>query len=226
MPPRDENRCVHVYADTPKAREKGKVGQRCGQPRINETPFCKFHGGANSSTIDKYRRQRVEDEIKADPSFTALWPEHHRMLDPFSLLLWEIRRCGARIEWFDAQIDRLKNEKQIWWGRTKKEQIGAAEYTGVNQTFEARENVLVKMQNEERARLVKLRNEWQSNKFEEARIVGMGAFRMAMTSAIRAVAFEFDIDLELPENQTRLRRALGDLPAPIPALEQPERVTV
>jgi hypothetical protein len=217
--PRDENRCVHVYRDTPKAREKGKVGQRCGMARVNETPYCKFHGGATMSTVDKYRRERVEAEIRQDPSFTELWPEDHPSLDPFSLLLWEIRRSGQRIEWFDRRLSELGKDRDIWWGVTKKEEVGAAEYTGVNKTFEARENVLVKMQNEERERLVKLRNEWQNNKFEAARIAGMGAFRTAMTAALRAVAAEFEIDLEDPAVQARLRVALDDLPVPIAAIE-------
>ena len=220
-----ENQCTHVYRDTPKARAAGKVGKRCGAARINDTPFCKFHGGANQGTIDKARKERIVAEIKADPSFTDLWPEDHMLLDPFSLLLWEIRRAGQRIEWFDRKIADLKEERSIWYGMTKKETIGAAEYTGTNRTFEARENVLVKMQNEERERLVKLRNEWQNNKFEAARIAGMGAFRTAMTQALRAFADEFEIDLEDPATQARLRAALVDLPVPIPArFEESERV--
>lgn len=223
-PPHD--RCTHVYRDTPKARARNKVGERCGQPAINETPYCKFHGGNTQSTIDKYRRIRVEDEIRTDPSFTDLWAEDHPKLDPFSLLLWEIRRSGQRIEWFDRRIAELKEEKSIWWGMTKKESIGAAEYTGVNKTFEARENVLVKMQNEERERLVKLRNEWQGNKFEAARIAGMGAFRAAMTLAIRAVCVEFEIDLSDPENANRLKAVLSALPTPLPMLQDPEKTAV
>lgn len=218
MAAQGENRCQHVYRDTPKARERNKVGHQCGGTAINDTPFCKFHGGANASTIDKYRRLRVEAEITSDPGFTDLWVEDHPRLDPFSLLLWEIRRSGARIEWFDAKIDELAEEKSIWWGMTKKERIGAGEFTGTNRTFEARENVLVKMQNEERERLVKLRNEWQSNKFEANRIAGMGAFRTAMTGALRAFAEAFEIDLSDPDNAARLREALSALPTPIPML--------
>lgn len=214
----EENRCTHIYADTPKARERGKVGKRCGQRRENDTPFCKFHGGRIPTVVDKYRRLRVQAEIEADPGFTDLWSELHPKLDPFTLLLWEIRRSGARIEWFDAQLAKLTEERSIWWGMTKKESIGAAEYTGTNRTYEARENVLVKMQNEERKRLKELRDEWQNNKFEAARIAGMGAFREAMTNAIRAVAAEFELDLEDPATQIRLRRALDALPTPLPQL--------
>lgn len=220
---RDENRCVYVYRDTPKARERGKVGERCGMPRANETAYCKFHGGNNQGTINAARRDRVEAEIRSDPAFTALWPEDHPKLDPFSLLLWEIRRAGQRIEWFDRRLSELAKDRDIWWGVTKKEAIGAAEYTGVNKTFEARENILVKMQNEERERLVKLRNEWQNNKFESARIAGMGAFRTAMTQALRAFADAFEIDLADPENAARLKAALADLPVPVPPmLETPQ----
>lgn len=221
--------CAHIYRDTPDSREKGRVGRQCGQQGINETPFCKFHGGASEQVIDKYRRERYEAEIAAQAAtavriggFTDLWPESHEMLDPFSLLLWEIRRSGARIEWFDRKIDEIEEEKSIWWGITKSEVIGASEFAGTNKTYEARENVLVKMQNEERKRLQTLRDEWQNNRFEALKIAGYGAFRASMRQAIQALALEFAIDLSDPETQGRLRAVLEALPEPIVGMDAPE----
>lgn len=232
-------RCAHVYKDTPKARERNRVGKQCAQFAVNETPYCKFHGGNAEQVIDKARRERYEAEITeavaretattpprtrdqdGTNGFTGLWDENHAMLDPFSLLLWEIRRCGARIEWFDRQIEALGREKDIWWGMTKREKIGAAEFSGTNRTYEARENVLVKMQNEERKRLVALRDEWQNNRFEALKVAGYGAFREAMRNALKVVLNEFEVDLTDEVNQARLRRALETLPDPIPAIEAP-----
>ena len=219
------SQCAHIYRDTPKAREAGKVGKQCGLYSINDTPFCKFHGGRTPSVITKYRAERyVEEQKQHDPSFTDLWPETHERLDPFSLLLWDIRRSGARIEWFDRQLDKITEEKSIWWGMTKKEAIGAAEFAGTNKTYEARENILVKMQNDERKRLKDLRDEWQNNKFEALKIAGYGAFREAMRKALVAVCAEFEIDMADPEIQARLRLALEGLPDPLPAIEAPDHI--
>lgn len=219
-------RCAHIYRDTPKAREKGRVGDQCGQSAANGTPFCRFHGGASSQVINKYRVQRFEEEVEAqidkETGFTEIWPEDHPRLDPFSLLLWEIRRAGARIEWFDRKIDEIHDEHSIWWGITKQEQIGASEFAGTNKTYEARENIIVKMQNEERKRLKELRDEWQNNRFEALKVAGYGAFRESMRNAINAVARAFEIDLSEPENQALLRAALEGLPEPIPGIEAPE----
>lgn len=230
-------RCEHVYKNTQKSRDLDRVGRQCGGTQVNDTNFCKWHGGASDQVINKARNDRYEAEVAAevaravatpvDPAavkvggFTELWPEDHPSLDPFSLLLWEIRRSGARIEWFDRKIDEIEEEKSIWWGISKEEHIGATEFAGTNRTYEARENIIVKMQNEERKRLQGLRDAWQNDKFEALKISGYGAFRATMRQAILAVLTEFDLDLQDPEIQERLRTALNALPEPIPAIEAP-----
>lgn len=216
---RPENQCTYVYGDTPKAREHNKVGKRCGMAKINGTDRCKFHGGATPSVIAKARKDRVENEMRTKlDRFTDLWPESHELLDPFSLMLWEIRRCAARIEWFDERLRELDDEKALWWGETKREKIGAAEFTGTNKTFEARENVILAMQAKERDRLNKLTKEWAEQRFEAARIAGYGAFGVALKRAIGALAVEFALDLTDQSVQARVRRVLGDLPDPLPVV--------
>lgn len=219
----DEKRCTYVYRDTPKAREAGKVGQRCGAPKVNGTDRCKFHGGSSPGRIQNAQRARILAEVEAEvPGFTDMWPETHHLLDPFSMMLWEIRRSGARIEWFDRKLSELEDEKAIWWGKSKEERIGASEFTGVNKTYEAREHVLVKMQNEERERFKKLRDSWQNDRFEAARVAGMGAFGAAARQMIAMLCAEFGIDLSNPEVQARVQHALEGLPDPVPLLSSPK----
>jgi PAS domain-containing protein len=223
-------RCAHIYTDAPGNVEKNRVGKQCGQFAVNETPFCKFHAGNSQQVIDAARRKRykaeiaveVEQDTSTGAPFTELWADDHAMLDPFSLLLWEIRRSGARIEWFDRRLDEIKDQKDYWWGQTKKEVIGASEFEGTNKTYEAKEHVLVKMQNEERKRLQALRDEWQNNRFEAAKIAGYGAFRASTRALIAALVAEFEIDTSDPEIQARLRQALESLPDPIPVLDAPD----
>lgn len=220
-------RCAHIWADEPKNRERNRVGKQCGSPAVNETPYCKFHGGNTPQVQDKARKERYEAVVRTSVAgFTDLWDEDHAMLDPFSLLLWEIRRSAARIEWFDVQLAALKHEKDLWWGMTKRERIGAAEFAGTNKTYEARENVILKLQNEERQRLFALRKEWQDNRFEAAKIAGYGAFRASARAIVGALIAEFEIDVSDPEIQTRLRAALESLPEPIPMLEAPDHMEV
>jgi hypothetical protein len=211
--------CSYHYADSPKNQEKGRVGQQCGlAAEDNGTGRCKFHGGRNPVLVNRARREAIQAEMNRDISdgrFTGLWPDDHELLDPFSLLLWEIRRCGWRIEWYDAAIRRLGEEKEIWWGITKEEEVGATEFAGTNKTYEARENILVKMQNEERKRLFDLTKEWQGNKFEAARIAGMGAFASAARSMVARLAQELGADLSDPEVQGMIERVLLSQP-PLP----------
>jgi hypothetical protein len=164
------------------------------------------------------RKERIENEMRTNMDrFTDLWPESHELLDPFSLLLWEIRRCAARIEWFDERLREIAEERDLWWGETKREKIGASEFSGTNKTFEARENIILKLQAQERDRLNRLTKEWAEQRFEAARIAGYGAFGTALKRAIAAMASEFDLDLTDKAVQARVRRVLGDLPDPLPA---------
>jgi hypothetical protein len=214
--------CSYHYADTPKNRELGRVGKQCGKPEEMgldvRTGRCKFHGGRNPALLNKARREAIQSEMTQDLQdgrFTGLWPTDHELLDPFSLLLWEIRRCGWRIEWYDAKIRHLDEEKDIWWGITREEEVGAAEFAGTNRIYEARENVLVKMQNEERKRLFDLTKEWQGQKFEAARIAGMGAFATAARTMVMRLSEELGIDLSDPEVQGIIERVLTSQP-PLP----------
>jgi len=210
--------CSYHYADTPKNRDLGRVGNQCGnqeEPGDVQTGRCKFHGGRNPALLNKARREKVRAEMAEDLQsgrFTGLWPTDHELLDPFSLLLWEIRRCGWRIEWYDDAIRRLHEEKDIWWGITKEEEVGATEFAGTNRTYEARENILVKMQNEERKRLFDLTKEWQGNKFEAARIAGMGAFAAAARTMVARLAQELGADLSDPQVQGAIERVLLSQP--------------
>ena len=238
-------RCAHIYTDAPGNVEKNRVGKQCGQWAVNETPFCKFHAGNSAQVIDAARRKRYEAEIEEQlktavssvdvehaanslnaiehiGGFTELWAEDHAMLDPFSLLLWEIRRSGARIEWFDRRLDEIKDQKDYWWGQTKKEVIGATEFHGTNKTYEAKEHVLIKMQNDERKRLQALRDEWQNNRFEAAKIAGYGAFRASTRAMIAAILQAFALDPADEVVQAKLRAALESLPDPIPVLDAPD----
>lgn len=211
-----DRKCTYVYVDSPKNREKERVGQKCGfWAEDNGTGRCKFHGGRNEALIAATRRARIRAEIEAEPGFVGLWPEDHELLDPFSLLLWEIRRSGHRIEYLSRKIAELKEEKDLWWGKTKQEKISATEFAGVNTTYEAREHVLIKMQNDERKTLFALTKEWQGQKFEAARIAGMGAFAAAAKTLVRNLVEQLGHDLSDPEIQDVIERVLLNQP-PLP----------
>lgn len=222
---RDEVRCTYVYVDSEKNRERNRVGTRCSQPRVNGTDRCKFHGGNSPNKIAADRAIRIENETRSNlDKFTDLWDEKHPLLDPFSLMLWEIRRSAARIEWFDARMRELTEEKELWWGLVKEEDLEASEFPGRNKTYEARENVILKMQNAERDRLNRLTKEWADHRFEALKIAGYGAFGQAMRRTIKALCEEFGLDMSDHEVRDRIRRVLGEQPNPLPdSIEPPKR---
>lgn len=210
----DEKRCTYHFIDNEKNRGLGRVGERCGRPaEPNGTGRCKFHGGKAPAMIDKVRQAEFEAEIRRDRRFTDLVPADDARLDPFSLLLWEIRRSLGRIDYLDDKINELAEEKSLWWGMTKQEEISASEFAGTNRTYEARENILVKMQNDERKRLFDMEKEWQSNKFEATKIMAMGEFGTYARLLVTRLVQELGHDLTDQDTQEAIARVLGAMPA-------------
>lgn len=209
-------KCTYIYVDSPRNQERGRVGHQCGfAPENNGTGRCKYHGGRNPRLVNVARRQIVQSAMDADISegrFTGLWPTDHELLDPYSLMLWEIRRSGWRIEWFDVKIREVKEEKDMWWGITKEESVGASEWAGTNRTYEARENILIKMQNEERKRLFDLTKEWNNARFEAARVATMGAFAVAAKDMVRSLLEALGQDLDDEGTQQMVARVLAQQP--------------
>lgn len=214
MTVKDENRCTYRYVDSAKNRDLGRVGKQCGKAaEDNGTGRCKFHGGRAPAMVQTARRRAIEREMEADPGFNGIWPEDHELLDPFSLLLWEIRRSGHRIAYLDRQMSQLEEERDLWWGQTKREEIGASEFAGVNETFEAREHVYLKRQDIERKRMFDLMKEWQSNKFEATRIMALGEFGQFARLLTTRLVEELGHDLQDQHTQDAIARVLGAMPA-------------
>jgi len=74
----------------------------------------------------------------------------------------EYRRCIGRIRWYDEQIQLIDDEQALIWGKTKKENKSATEFTGTDTTYEARRHMWLVLQDEERKVLREMAKIWIS----------------------------------------------------------------
>lgn len=179
-----------------------ETGDQCKSPAILGSTVCPKHGG--SAPQVRLAAEAVQIRARLE-KFTEGEPLNSRLMSPVAALEWEFARIIGRIKWYDERISELAREKDLWWGLAKKEKIGAAEYTGTNRTYEARENMLLKLQNDERTRLERLSKIWIDAKFEAARLEVNGQFAGAVNRAVREVLRSLDID----EKDAEIRRKVG-----------------
>jgi hypothetical protein len=189
--------------------------ERCRKAALPNQTVCELHGGKSPAALEAALVRSVKTEMQ---KFVELAPADDWRLDPFNLLVWEVRRTIARIDWYDERLADLRSEKDLIWGLSKKERISATEFAGTNRTYEARENKFHELQRIERARLERLMAFWQNSKFEAIRVASLGGFQKSMRQMVLAVMQEFEIDAMDPEVQKRVQKALEGVPDPIPAM--------
>lgn len=82
----------------------------------------------------------------------------------------EFRRTYSRILWLEAAIGALENEQDLIWGKTKSEDIEAAEFSGTNTTYEARVHIYEDMLRWERKHFLELEKVWIKANLDEKKL--------------------------------------------------------
>lgn len=133
--------------------------------------------------------------------------------DPVTAFETEFRRTIARIRYYDERLAELRDE-ELGWGKTKEESIDATEYPGTNVTFEARANILLQLQWEERQHLVKMTKIYFGAKVDERRLQIMEAQVLALDGAITKVLSRLGLSPKDPEVRQVVREEMLALAAP------------
>ena len=133
-------------------------------------------------------------------------------LNPITAFEMEFRRTLGRIAWYDEQLALLASEEDLIWGRTKKERIGAGEFTGVNTTYEARVNILEEMQRWERKHLLDLEKVWINAGLEQERLSMLKAYSTRVRTYIERAFEALGLDLSDPRVLDALKHVSDEGP--------------
>jgi hypothetical protein len=179
--------------------------------------YVDLHTGESCERLapmDEVLCLKHKSEAKKNPSiafsnwaeeFITPEPGNSPLLNPIAALEWEYARTIGRIKFYDARLAALREERELWWGKTREESITASEYTGLNTTYEARENMILTLQGEERTRLERLTKLWIDTKFEAARLEVAGVFAGSVNRAVRKVLEALNVD----EQDAEIRRTVA-----------------
>jgi len=131
--------------------------------------------------------------------------------NPIEAFMTDYRRTVGRIRWYDEQLAEM-TQKQLLWGRTKKEDIQAAEFSGTNTTYESRANILHELQFRERQHLLALSKVWIGARLDERRLDIQRAYVRALDSAIVGILTRLGQDVSDPGVRQVVREELLALP--------------
>lgn len=140
-------------ANSGQAMTDGKCGgQRkkgqgpCERPAGWGTPHpgvgrCKLHGGSTPTHVVAGQAALAEQAVK-----TYGLPVD---ISPTDALLEEVRWSAGHVAYLRGEVQKLTRDELVW-GRTKREDHGATEFPGINETEQAVPNAMLELYYRER----------------------------------------------------------------------------
>lgn len=187
---------------TAKRQFKDANGQPRGKPgpclawTMRGQDVCHKHGGSSPQAKRK-AAERMAHEAAERAVETFGLP---RDVAPDQALLEEIARTNGHIYWLSEVIRELEPEA-LTWGLAKREQVGASEFTGTNETEQSGVNVWLELYHRERAHLVVVCKAALSAGIEERRVRLAEQHGALIADVLRSVFS--DPDLGLSDAQRR-----------------------
>lgn len=106
---------------------------------------CKFHGGTSRNGQRHAQRAHAEEAVRVYGLPVVTTPEQ--------ALLDEVHRTAGHVAWLRERIADLDPDA-LTWGLTKREKVGASEFTGTNSVEAAAVHVWLELYLRERRHLV------------------------------------------------------------------------
>lgn len=108
--------------------------------------------GASSPQAKRKAAERIATQRAEAAVVTYGLP---RDVAPDVALLEEVARTAGHVDWLAGVVREFEADDLVW-GRTRRDEIGASEFDGVNVTEQAAPNVWLELYHRERAHLVKV----------------------------------------------------------------------
>jgi hypothetical protein len=131
--------------------------------------------------------------------------------NPVTAFETEFRRTLGRIRWYDEELSRME-VKDLTWGMSKEENIGATEFSGVNRTYEAKASAIHELQFRERQHLIAMEKIWLGAKFEQAKLDMQRAYVTQLDSALEDILTALGHKVSDPTVRQVVRDRLLQLP--------------
>lgn len=169
---------------------------------------CRMHGGSTKLAKAKSERAKVVTQMQ---HFVTPIAADDPLNDPIVGFESEYRRTYGRILWYDEQLSKLQAE-ELTFGLVKREEIGASEFDGVNEIYEARANTLHELQFRERQHLLNMQKIWIGAKLDDKKLELQRAYVVMLDKAMTHILTTLGHDPGDPATRQVVRDALLALP--------------
>lgn len=184
------------------------TGQQCKKRPVFGLEVCRNHGGATKAAKDKSARARIVGKMSR---FVEPISADDPLNDPIAAFEAEFRRTLGRIRWYDEELAQLEADALIW-GQTKQEVVGASEFEGVNDTYEAQASLLHELQFRERQHLLAMEKVWIGAKLDSRRLEIQASYVQMLDKALSGVLSALGHDPSDPGVRAIVRQELLALP--------------
>jgi hypothetical protein len=174
--------------------------QRCKKQALVGLLYCEKHGGRFPQSQAQSERAIV---FTAMQRFVVPYEGPLNPVGGFEMLF---RMCLGKIAWYSEQIALIPDAKDLIWGVTKQENIGAGEFAGVNTTYEARVHLLEELQFRERKHLLELEKVWIGQGLERERLDLLRVYANKTFDLVKQALEALDIDTDDPKVRETLAR--------------------
>lgn len=173
---------------------------------------CMAHGGGTELSKKKSEKAKAIIKLSGMKAFSTPIDINDPEANPYTAFELEHRRTLAHIRYFEEKLSELK-EEQLIWGQTKEERIGAAEFGGTNETYEASAHMYYSLMWEERKHLRELHKIWISANLDERKLEIEKSKIDALDAVITKVLTKLGLDVHSPEVRSVVRDEMLSLPA-------------
>jgi hypothetical protein len=189
-------------------------GEKCVKFAMVGLSVCEKHGGYTATARIANGRAKAAKVIKTEmEKFATPLDIDDIRANPIVAFETEFRRTVGRIIFLDEQISKINSVDDLTWGRTKEEDIQAAEFAGTNVTKEARANALLQLQMVERKHLLDLEKIWIGAKLDVRKLeIEQDKVRL-LDAAITGILTKLGHDVTDPGVRMVVRDQLMSLPS-------------
>jgi hypothetical protein len=194
---------VGVTRRCKKTREVNGRQQRCKAQAMVGLDVCVKHGGSFPQSKALSERSKVLTTMQR---FIRPYEGELTLVSAFEE---EFRRTVGRIHWLNEQIGLLSSEKDLIWGLTKKEVIGAGEEPGTNKTYEAKVHILEEMLRWERVHLLNIEKLGIGAGLEQQRLDMLKTYSSRLETLVSNAFEALGLDVRDPKVLAALKLVSG-----------------
>lgn len=188
-----------------RASSKKSTGERCARKPAKGWNLCWQHMTDKEREMVKQAGNTVA-QVEQMRRYVNPIPVSDMEANPLVAFSMEFRRCIGLIRFYEEQVNKINDERDLVWGKVQEEQIQASEWPGLNTKWAQQENMWLTLLNKERDRLLALEKVWLAANLGAQQLELMQRVVGSLDFAVQRVLTRLGLDV----NDRAVRKVVRD----------------